>query len=142
MFNIVPFENRRSDVYDPFRAMDEFERRFFGNGAMTEYKTDIVDEGDAYRLETELPGFDREDIKVDLDGETLTVTAEHSEEKKEERKKDKYLRSERTFSSYSRSFNVANVKTDEIDAEYKDGVLTLRLPKKDETVQARRLEIR
>ena len=70
--------NRRNNhamtTYDPFREMDNFERHFFedpfgvffSNDSQSAFKTDITDEGDAYRLEADLPGFDKKDIHVDI----------------------------------------------------------------------------
>ena len=64
-------------------------------------KTDIKDEGDKYVMEAELPGFDKDDIKLDISGNDLVLTAEHKAEQTED-KKDKYIRRERTYGSYQR----------------------------------------
>ena len=63
MFELIPFGGRRVSVYDPFRAFDEMERSFFGNGqnsALSAFRTDVIDTGDAYKLDAELPGFKKE----------------------------------------------------------------------------------
>ena len=75
----------------------------------------------------------KEDIKLDLNGDYLTISAEHNEEKEEKDEKRNYVRKERRYGSYSRSFNVANIDTDHIAASYENGVLTLDLPKRTET---------
>ena len=143
MFELMPFEhrnNRRLAAYDPFREMENFERSFFGG--MTEFRTDIKDEGDHYLVEADLPGFKKEDIKVDLDGDVLTVSAERNKENEEKDNKGNYLRRERVYGSVSRSFDVSSIKTEEIKVGYKDGVLSLTLPKKTSSVPVtRRLEI-
>ena len=137
MYGLTPFERKS---YDLFNAFHEFENDFFGN--MSSFKTDIIDKGDKYVLEAELPGFDKKDISLDISGNTLTLSAQHSVEK--ENKDDaNYVCKERSYGSYSRSFNITGIEADKIDAEYKDGILYMTLPKKQTvTPETRRLEIR
>ena len=150
MFELTRRNNNHSvNAYNPFRDMEEFERNFFGypfgsffgSQDLAAFKTDLTDEGDHYLLEADLPGFEKKDIHLDVDGDVLTVTAErHS--KVEEKEKDKVIRVERSYGSYSRQFDVSGVKTDEIKAKYDNGVLKLTLPKKEDVVPtARHLEI-
>ena len=81
-------------------------------------------------------------IGIDLDGTTLVITARHSSESGEKDKDGNYLRRERKFGSFSRSFDVSGVDTEHISAAYKNGVLELTLPKQAAQVpQARRIEI-
>lgn len=143
MFELTPFVRRNhAAVYDPFRMFDEMEKRFFKEGGIGEFKTDIRDTGEAYELEADLPGVKKEDIKVELDGNYLTVSAERNTESGEKDKKGNYVRRERSYGSYSRSFDVSGIQTDQITASYNDGVLQLRLPKKQEALPTtRRLEI-
>lgn len=144
MFGLMPFERRQNSMsYNPFREMEEMERAFFGNHSLSEFKTDIQDKGDSYELTTDLPGFAKEDIHLDLENDVLTVSAERHSEWEDSDKKGNYLRCERSFGQYSRSFDVSNVETDQIRADYNNGVLKLTLPKKGKTVPAsRRIEIR
>ena len=146
MFEIIPIERRNRHVanFDPFREMEEFERRFWGNSSMTAaFRTDVEDTGDAFKLEAELPGFDKEDIQIDLDNDTLTISAEHNSDKKEEDKKRNFVKRERFYGSFTRSFDVTGIDVDRIDAAYNNGVLTLTLPKKQENIPvSRRLEIK
>ena len=140
MYGITPFEKK---TFDLFNAFHNFEDDFFKDTSLSNCRTDIKDEGDKYVLETELPGFEKEDIKLDLDGSSLTITAEHSNVKEETNNDGKYIRRERTYGAYKRSFDVSTVDTDNIEAEYKNGVLILDLPKKQTcTSAARRLEIK
>lgn len=149
MFELRPYSRKNNSLYNPFREMDELEKQFFGspfeffdNSAMDAFKTDIKDEGDHYELEADLPGFDKKDIKLDVNGDVLTVSAERHSEHEEKDKKGKYVRCERSYGSYSRQFDLSGVKADEIKAKYKDGVLKLTMPKKTETLpKAHRLEI-
>lgn len=143
MFELTPFVRRNNAaVYDPFRMFDEMEKHFFKGTGIGEFKADIRDTGDAYELEADLPGVKKEDIKVELDGNYLTVSAERHTETDEKDNKGNYVRRERSYGSYSRSFDVSGVQTDRITAAYNDGVLKLCLPKKQEALPTtRRLEI-
>lgn len=144
MFELTPFVKRNHvTTYDPFRLFDEMERSFFNGSELGDFRADIRDTGDAYELEADLPGVKKEDIKVDLDNNYLTISAERHAEKDEKDKKGNYVRRERSYGSYSRSFDVTGVQTEQITAEYTDGVLKLHLPKKQEAMPTtRRLEIR
>ena len=144
MFELRPFErrNNRMTAYNPW---DEMERAFFGDGAwnrsLAEFKTDIQDKGDSYLLQADLPGFKKEDIHIDLDGETRTIRAERHSEHEEQDKKGSYVRCERSYGSYERAFDVSGIDTDKIGAQYADGVLKLTMPKKSATVSAKQIEI-
>ena len=147
MFEIIPFDRhiRHLAAMDPFREFDELERSFFGNqhSMVSAFRTDVVDTGDAFKLEAELPGFDKEDIRIDVENDCLTVSAEHKSEKKEENEKKNFVKRERFCGSYTRSFDVSGINVDGIEAKYENGVLTLTLPKKAAEVPAsRRLEIK
>ncbi|MDD6276405.1 MAG: Hsp20/alpha crystallin family protein [Clostridia bacterium] len=140
MFELRPYrKNSNKMSYNPFREMEEFERKFFEdpfagffeNADIAEFKTDIKDQGDSYLLEADLPGFDKKDIHLDLSNDVLTINAERHSEHEEKDKKNKYVRCERSYGRYSRQFDVSAIDTDNIKAKYKDGVLALTLPKKD-----------
>ena len=140
MFGITPFEKRDYDLFDAFHS---FENEFFSKNSFSAFRTDVKDMGDSYQLEAEMPGFEKEDITVDVDNGMLTIKAEHKTESEDKDEKGSYIRRERTYGSYARSFDVSNVKTDEIEASYKNGVLNITLPKKNtETPPSRRLEIK
>lgn len=97
---------------------------------------DVVDKEKAYEITAELPGMDESNIDVKFSDGTLTITGEKKDEK-EEKKKDYYL-SERRYGSFQRSFRVPNsVDADKIDASFKNGVLTVTLPK---TAEAQKSE--
>lgn len=144
MFELTPFfPNRRREmnVYDPFRELDELERAFFGTPSRS-FCSDITDNGDSYVIETDLPGMKKEDISIDITGDTMTVKAERHSEFEKKEKKDSYVRIERSYGSYSRSYDISEVNADAISAKYEDGVLTLTLPKKAPVKpESRKLEI-
>lgn len=139
MFALTPFEKRS---YDLFNAFHDFEDDFFKSPQLRSFKTDIRDDGDKFVLEAELPGFEKEDIRLDITGDTLTLSASHKTET-EDTKKDNYIRRERSFGSYQRSFDLTGIDTDKIEAGYKNGILELTLPKMTEqNPETRRLEIK
>jgi len=119
---------------------------FWGNGLSRSegFNTDVLDQGDHYLLQAELPGFSKEDINIDLNNDTLTISASHNEEKNEEDKKHNYIRKERRYNSYTRSFYVEGVKPEDIQASYKDGILDVTFPKKEIAVtdEPKRIEIK
>jgi HSP20 family protein len=116
---------------------------FFGNSLthFDNFSTDVIDQGDSYLLQAELPGFDKEEIKLDLDKETLRITATHKDEKKEN--KDNYVRQERRYQSYCRSFHIPGIKKESISASYHNGVLEVILPKDYNVIdEPKRIEIK
>ena len=141
MFGMIPFERHENNMFDLF---DNFERNFFGSGSsLTAFRTDIRDEGDKFVLEAELPGFKKEEIKLDLKDNILTVSAQHTESSEEKDKKGNYIRRERKCGSFARSFDVSGIREEDITAAYHDGVLELELPKATPTIPAaRQIEIR
>lgn len=144
MFDLIPFSTRRASLYDPFAGFDEWSRRWFGGDEGRRWQgfsTDIREEKDRYILEADLPGCSREDVEVTVENDRLTISARRREESGVQDDKG-YLRRERAWGSFSRSFDLALVDADNITAAYNDGVLTLTLPKKaDQRPAPRRLEI-
>jgi HSP20 family protein len=137
MYGLTPFG--RMNIFD---AVNDFDKDFYdGSKKIAACRTDIIEDDDKFITESELPGFDKKDIAIDIDGQSLTIKAVHSE-KKDEQQKSRYIHRERTFSSYQRSFDISGIDTENISAEYKDGILTVTLPKKKaSTPPTRRLEI-
>ena len=149
MFELTKRNNSCAHPYNPFRDFEDLERGFFGYpfGFVNDkpfggLKTDITDEGDHYLLEADLPGFDKKDINIDINGDTLTISAQRRSRHEEKDEKDKIIRSERSYGSCTRQFDISEVNAEAIKAKYENGVLQLELPKKENTLpQARRLEI-
>ena len=141
MFEMMPFEwNHTNDLLNSFA---NFERNFFGNTGRS-FNTDIQDTGKEYVLEAELPGFNKEDIHVDVQDGVLTISAKHEEKQDEkDEKSGKYVRRERRYGSYQRSFNLNGVDAKNIQGAYENGVLKLTLPKEQPTVpETHRIEIK
>ena len=149
MFGLTTRNNNNGlRTYDPFREMEAFERAFFSDpfagffntSELAQFRTDVTDEGDHFLLEADLPGFEKKDINLDIQGDTLTIHAERHSKVEEKDKKDKIVRMERSYGSYSRSFDITGIDPEKIKAKYVDGVLRLTLPKAEQ-VKGRRLEI-
>ena len=105
----------------------------FGKHGRNLMKTDIRETDDAkgYRFAVDLPGFEKDEIHVDVKDGYLTVSAEKGLDKDEEDKKGRILRQERYAGACSRSFYVGDVKPEAVKAKYAHGVLTILVPKQD-----------
>lgn len=143
MIKLTPFYSRNINAYNPFYEMERLEKAFFGDSTQpVMFKTDISDSGDAYIVESDLPGINKEDIDINIGDGVLTVKAERKYESSDENG-GRYLRRERAYGSFERSFNISDIDAENIDAEFKNGVLILTLPKKQpEAPKSRRLEVR
>ena len=140
MFDLMPFNRGENNLFDYF---DNFEKNFFGDmtQGISAFRTDVIDDGDKYIVKAELPGFDKNDINIDIKDNCLTVSAQRQEQNED--KKDNYIYKERRYGSFARSFDVSNIKSNEITADYKNGILSLNLPKREEAVpQSHRIEIK
>lgn len=142
------WRNDFDEVMDPFDIWDRATDRFFGNDLMQfdTMKTDVIEEDNDYKLKADLPGFNKEDIGIDLKGGVLTISATHKENNDEKDDKGKYVRRERRETSYQRSFTVGDeMNPEDINAAYENGVLTVTLPKKEieqKADEVKRIEIK
>lgn len=94
-------------------------------------RVDVVEQKDAYMIKAELPGVSKNDVKIVLQENVLTIKGEKKQES--EQKDSDYHRIERSYGTFERSFTLpTGVRSDKIDATYKDGVLTITLPKAEE----------
>ena len=137
MFELIPFDRRmhRLSNYDPFREMDEFFNSTT-RAVNTAFHTDVIDNGDSFELDAELPGFKKEDIHLSIENDCLTISAERKLNKDE--KLPNFVKRERFYGSCSRSFDLTCIDVDKISAAYVDGVLKLTLPKESEEVPVSR----
>jgi HSP20 family protein len=103
----------------------------FPSGTMNIPAVNIIERKEDYLVSLAAPGLKKEDFKIDVEGNMLTISSEKEENNEE--KEEKYTRQEYSYSSFQRSFTLPDaVNKDNIDAHYKDGVLELVLPKKEE----------
>ena len=134
-------ERRPYDIWTDFdRMFDDFRTDIGGlfwsplrryPVALSEFRTpstDIADCGDKYEICAEMPGIPKDDINIEVTPNSIEISAEHQESEEEEKKN--WLRRERSSMSYYRSFDLPEeIKSDKVDAEFKDGILTVMLPK-------------
>ncbi len=117
---------RDFDVFDDF-FQDDF---FRGKEKTNLMKTDIRETEDSFILDIDLPGYNKEDIKIDVTDGYLTIHAK-TENKEEKKEKHKYIRRERFVGEVNRSFYVGDdIKKDEVKASFRNGILNLEIPKK------------
>ena len=121
---------RRRNDFDLFEDM--FRDPFFTESESRTMKTDIREKGDKYLIDIDLPGYDKENIKISVEDGYLTVQAT-IDSNDEEKEKGKFVRRERYMGTCSRSFYVGeDVKSEDIKASFKKGILTLEIPKIEE----------
>lgn len=131
---LSPFGQMRR--FSPFGDIDEMFKNFgmmpsmMGMQEQPAIKLDVNETDTAYMVKADIPGVNKEDIKVDVDGNTITIQAEIKKEQ-EEKKEGQVIRSERYYGQQVRSFMLGQeVDDSKVEAKYQDGVLQLTLPKK------------
>lgn len=114
--------------FDDFFDIPMFDRRELRklNNMM---KTDVKERDNDYVIDVELPGINKKDVNLDLRDGYLVISAHREHNMNENDKKENYIRRERSYGSFSRSFYVGNVKEKDIDAKLENGVLQIIVPK-------------
>lgn len=121
------------NLFDDFMdfSFPDIDKELYGKRAQNIMKTDVKELEDGYEVMIDLPGFRKEDIRLELNDGTLTISAVKSLDKENE-SKGSYIRRERVVGNMQRSFYVGKGLTEEdIHARYENGILTLDIPKKD-----------
>lgn len=119
---------------------DDFLEDFFPeNNNWNNMKCDIYEKDDKYHIILDVPGLEKENIKIDCTDGYLTIEASKEEEATDENKN--YIRKERSYGHYKRQFYVGNINTADIKAEFKHGVLKIIVPKKEEEKSKNIIEI-
>ncbi|HHW21608.1 MAG TPA: Hsp20/alpha crystallin family protein [Clostridiaceae bacterium] len=148
MFSLVPFSrkngniSRRDDWFGIDRFFDEFFRDpFFARVSSwtSPIRADVKETDNEYIVEAEMPGVRKEDIIIDLNNDVLTLGVDVKQERNED--EDGYIYRERRSGSFRRSFTVPNIDNEKVKASYKDGLLTVVLPKAEPEKRARKIEI-
>lgn len=151
MFDLSPFK-RRNEMSNVFSEMDEMVRKMWygfpfhnlqdGSDLTWSPRLDVSETDKAIEVVADLPGMDKKDINVSLDGDLLTIKGEKKEEK--ETKDKHYHTIERRSGSFYRALRLpVAVENDKIEAVFKDGVLTLTIPKAKEAVKkATQIEVK
>ena len=124
-------ENLFNDDWMDF-GFPEVDKALYGKHANNVMKTDVKETDTGYEVDSDLPGFKKDEINAQLDNGYLTISAAKGLDKDEKDKKGKYIRKERYAGAMSRSFYVGEgVTQEDIKAKYEDGILRLSVPKKE-----------
>jgi HSP20 family protein len=139
MPELIPFGRKhlfgKRGVVSPWDELDRAFEQFFNHPFFPSIfhkdtmKVDIKETEKQYIVEAEIPGVKKENIKLELDDDVLTIRVEQNEQIEEEGVN--YIRKERKLTSFSRSFYVENVKHEDVSAKYENGILKVVLPKRE-----------
>ena len=131
---LMPNRTYLDDVFDDFMFPTMKDSDF---GKM---KCDIYEKDGVYHLEMDIPGFDKKDVNIEIDdNDYLTITAEKNSENNEEDNDKNYIRKERSYGKYQRSFYLGDVDKDKIDASFENGILKITMPKKEEIKSSKKI---
>ena len=139
---MLPMISRRG--YKPLTFQDFFNEDFFPvfpKNTGTLPSVNIREDDKAFYLELAVPGMNKNDLKIELKDEVLTISSEHKEEKEDNA--EGYKRKEFSYNSFCRSFYLPeDIDSDKIDANYKDGILNVEIPKKEVEKKTRSKEVK
>ena len=130
--------------------MDLIPRRFYLDDIFDDFvptrrndnmKCDIYEKDGNYHIEMDVPGFKKEDISIEVDDGYLTISAEKNYENNEEDENRNYIRRERSYNSYKRSFYLGDLDQDSIEAKFNDGMLNITVPKKEINNNKKKIDI-
>ncbi len=122
---MIPRKRNEFDLFD-----DMFMDSFFDRKESRIMKADIKEKGDSYIIEVDLPGYEKENIEIEMENGYLKVIAKTSKNVDESNEEEKYIHKERFYGECSRSFYVGdNLKEEDIKASFKNGILSLMFPK-------------
>jgi HSP20 family protein len=145
---MIPITRSRGSALDSLLGMSREMDRLAGtmwpdveNGSLMAMPAEVVETDDEVRFEVEMPGFRNEDLDITLENNVLTIAGEKKAQREEGRKDTDYRLFERRYGRYQRSFTVPpTVRGDQCEAQYEDGILSVRLPKSEEA-KPRRIQI-
>lgn len=124
---LMPNRYYLDDVFDDFMFPNLKDNDF---GKM---KCDIYEEDGIYTLEMDIPGFDKKDVNIEIDdNDYLTITAEKNTTSDESSDDKNYIRKERSYGKYQRSFYIGGIDKENISAKFENGILKVTMPKKEE----------
>lgn len=129
--DLIPTKIFMNDLLDDFMPSKE-----------ENMKCDIYEKDGNYHIEMDVPGFDKKDIKIEAKKDSIIISAEKSSETKDEDKGKNYIHRERSYGKYQRSFYLRDLDSDNINAEFNNGVLKITVPKKDEEEAKKYIEIK
>ena len=138
MFGLVPFATGNELMKEEGRLfnrlLDAFDSPFTSAMSTSGFKVDVKDNGTAYELTADLPGFKKEDISLGYENNYLTLSAKREESNDQQDNEGNYIRRERSYGQMSRSFYITGIDKTRATADFNDGVLKVQLPKLQEQV--------
>ena len=129
--SLIPRNFYLDDIFEDFNRMPK----------INSMKCDIYESNGNYNIEMDIPGYNKEDIKIECEDGLLTITAEKNNEINESDESKKYIRRERTYGKVSRSFNFSDIDENEINAEFSNGSLKIVVPKSKKVESKKVIEI-
>ena len=124
---MIPKKRNEFDLFNDF-----FDDSFLDRRDAKIMRTDIKEKGNDYIIEVDLPGYDKENIDIEMDHGYLRITAKTDKSIDESDEEERYVHKERYFGECSRSFYVGeNIKEEDIKATFKNGILSLTVPKEE-----------
>ncbi len=129
---------RRNSFFDDFITRDlfDFNRQRFSPSETTLPSVNVLEQKDGFEIHVAAPGIKKENFKIDLERNVLTVSSETREEHSEKDENGSFTRREFNYSSFSRSFTLPeNAAAEKIEAAYEDGILKITVPKKDVSME-------
>lgn len=119
------------DLFPRKVYLDDIFDEFLSTKKDVNMKCDIYEKEGNYHIEMDVPGFEKKDISIEVKDGYLTISAIKDSEQKEEDEKRNYIRRERVYGKYERTFYVGDMDQDKINAEFKNGTLKVIVPKKE-----------
>lgn len=126
--NIIPKSFYLDDIFDDFLSTSN-----------SKVKCDIYEKDGDYHIEMDVPGFNKEDINIDIKDGYLNISAERKNETKEEDKN--YIRKERVYGAFKRSFYIGDIEVNDIKAKFENGMLKIEIPKQEVIENKKVIEI-
>lgn len=151
MFGMIPFRKNNNslnrgngfgDFFDNFfsDSDDFFAPMVFNNSS--NFNVDLKEDENSYTVEADLPGIKKEDIALDYENNYLTISAKRDETVEDKNKNNgNYVRRERRYGEFKRSFYIDNIDETNVDAQFNNGVLKITLAKKNKGIQKKRIDI-
>ncbi|MDW4389869.1 Hsp20/alpha crystallin family protein, partial [Staphylococcus saprophyticus] len=128
-YDLKPFGRDYFDM-TPSELFRDFGRQFFSNFPDEQsIKTDISEKDDRYELKAELPGFSKDQIDISYENGMLIISAENNQVNEEKDDEGKVIQKERSYSNVKRMYSLNNIDEDNIEAKFEDGILSVDLPK-------------
>lgn len=135
MFGLTPYRRR---MFPNYWFRDFFNEDF--TGQMSTIRADIYEDGNNLVIEAEVPGFNKDEVKVEVHGDQLTISAQRDQDTEE--KSDNYIRRERSVNQVCRTFVIEDLDADKIEAKFENGLLRLTVPKPEKLLpKSRQIDI-